>query len=125
LPEAFRHTYHCFNHYDRDNTITRQTWAHDRAPNHGLGSLHSQRCKYRNRTSPSRLKSATSTGTIPVTMLATGARTYLLCHMRQAPAHLVVLLEAINRGAQGFTEGGGTPHGFHLHADIGTCLNQP
>jgi hypothetical protein len=42
---------------------------------------------------------------MPMTILAIGARTRLLSRMRQIPALLVALLEAINRGAQGFIEG--------------------
>jgi hypothetical protein len=37
---------------------------------------------------------------------------------------LVPLLEAINMGVYGFRWGRGTLHVFHLHRDIGTCLNQ-
>jgi hypothetical protein len=52
LPGAFRYTHHCSNHYDLDSFPIRQAQVRDRAPDSGLGSLHSNRCKYRNWTSP-------------------------------------------------------------------------
>jgi hypothetical protein len=44
--------------------------------------------------------------------------------MQQAPALVATLLEAINRGAQGFRWRGNTSK-FFLHGDIHTCHNQP
>jgi hypothetical protein len=59
-----------------------------------------------------------------MTMLATGARTHLHSHMRQAPTLLVALLEAINRGTHGFKPVEERLHSLHLYTDIYTCLNQ-
>jgi hypothetical protein len=52
LPRAFCHTHHCSNHYDLDSFPIRQTRLCDRTLGLGLGSLRTQRCKYRNRTPP-------------------------------------------------------------------------
>jgi hypothetical protein len=81
IAKSFFHTYHCSNHYDSDNSSIGQARVRVQAPYLGLDSLLDQRCEYRNQTSPSQLKSTASTGTIPLTMLATGARTHLLSHM--------------------------------------------
>jgi hypothetical protein len=98
LPGAFRHTHHCSNHYDLDNFPIRRARVRDGA----LGSLRSQRCKYRNRTSSSRHKSNNEykghTGYRGSTMPPHRAR--------QTPAHLKALLEAINRDIQDFKQGG-------------------
>jgi hypothetical protein len=102
--ELFCHTCHCSNHYNSDNSSIRQGRARDRALSTGLDSMLSQRCKYRNRTFPSRLKSTASIKAI----LARGTRTHPLSHMRQAPTLLVALLGVINRGFQGFRQGENT-----------------
>jgi hypothetical protein len=96
--EPFCHTHHCSNYYDLDMFSIRLARVRDGALGPGLGSLRSQRCKYRNQTSPSRHKSTASIRAIPIAILATGARPRLLSHTRQTSALLEALLEAINRG---------------------------
>jgi hypothetical protein len=105
LPRAFCRTHHCTNHYDLDSFPIILAWVRDRALVPGLGSLRSQRCKYRNRTSPFRHKLATNTRAIPRAILAIVARPCLLPHTRQTSTLLEVLLEAINRDVLGFRQG--------------------
>jgi hypothetical protein len=59
---------------------------------------------------------------IPYRLQPIGAQTHLRSHTRQTMALVEALLEAINRGAQGFTRGD-TSQFFTSTTDIDTCLN--